>query len=31
MVTNVTTNVLKGKSDEELAEFMAGWKQETGN
>ena len=31
MVTNVSTKDLKDKSDEELAEFMAGWKQETGN
>ena len=31
MVTNVTAEDLRKKSDEKLAEFMAGWKQDTGN
>ncbi len=31
MVTNVRAADLREKSDEELAEFMAGWKQDTGN
>ncbi len=31
MVTNVKAEDLRKISDEELAEFMAGWKPETGN
>jgi hypothetical protein len=31
MVTNVRAEDLRQKSNEELAEFMAGWKQDTGN
>lgn len=31
MVTNVKAEDLRKKSDEKLADFMAGWKQDTGN
>lgn len=31
MVTNVKAGDLRKKSDENLAEFMAGWSQDTGN
>lgn len=31
MVTTVTSKELRKKSDEDLAEFMAGWKHDTGN
>jgi len=31
MVTTAKTSDLKGMSDERLAEYMAGWKEHTGN
>lgn len=31
MVTTVTSKELREKSDEELAEYMSGWKEHTGN
>jgi hypothetical protein len=31
MVTTVNSKELRNKSDEDLAEFMAGWRHDTGN